>query len=163
MRDLRRREFMTLIGAAAASSVLWPLAARAQQAPMPVVGYFPGRSPMTDGPMLSAFRRGLGETGHVERGNVALEFRWAEGHYDRLPELARDLVRRKVAVIVTSGGEATAQVAKTATSTIPIVFNTGGDPVEAGLVTSFGRPGGNLTGVSSILTTLLARADEVIE
>jgi putative ABC transport system substrate-binding protein len=133
------------------------LAARAQQAPMPVIGYFSGRSPTTDGPMLSAFRQGLAETGHVEGGNVALEFRWAEGRYDRLPDLARDLVRRKVAVIVTSGGEVTAQAAKTATSTIPIVFNSGGDPVEAGLVASFGRPGGNLTGVSSILTALVPK------
>jgi putative ABC transport system substrate-binding protein len=148
-----RREFITLLGSAAA----WPLAALAQQAAMPIIGYFSGRSPVTDLPMLSAFRQGLAETGHVEDRNVAIEFRWAEGRYDRLPELARDLVRRKVAVIVTSGGEATAQAAKAATSTIPIVFNIGGDPVEAGLVASFNRPGSNLTGVSSVTTTLMPK------
>jgi putative ABC transport system substrate-binding protein len=150
---IRRREFITLLGGAAAA---WPLAARAQQ-PMPVIGYFSGRSPVTDAPMLSAFRQGLSETDYVEGRNVAIEFRWAEGRYDRLPELVHDLVRRKVAVIVTSGGESTAQAAKSATSTIPIVFNSGGDPVEAGLVASFSRPGGNLTGVSSILSTFMAK------
>ena len=147
-----RRDFVTLIGSAAA----WPLAARAQ-APMPVIGYFSGRSPVTDVPMLSAFRQGLSDAGYVEGRNVAIEFRWAEGRYDRLPDLVQDLVRRKVAVIVTSGGEPTAQAAKAATSTIPIVFNTGGDPIEAGLVASFTRPGGNLTGVSSILSTLMPK------
>jgi putative ABC transport system substrate-binding protein len=139
-------------GAAAA----WPLAARAQ-APMPVIGYLSGRSPVTDVPMLSAFRQGLSDTGYVEGRNVAIEFRWAEGRYDRLPELVHDLVRRKVAVIVTSGGESTAQAAKAATSTTPIVFNVGGDPVEVGLVASFSRPGGNLTGVSSISATLMPK------
>jgi putative ABC transport system substrate-binding protein len=151
---MKRREFITLLGGAAAAR---PRAAWAQQRSMPIIGYFSGRSPGTDVPMLSAFRRGLAEMGHVEDRNVAIEFRWAEGRYDRLPELARDLVRRKVAVIVTSGGEATAQAAKAATSTIPIVFNIGGDPVEAGLVASFNRPGGNLTGVSSITTTLMPK------
>ena len=151
---MKRREFITLFGGAA---VVWPLAARAQQPAMPVIGYFSGRSPVTDGPMLSAFRQGFSETGFVEGRNVAIEFRWAEGRYERLPELVHDLVRRKVAVIVTSGGEASAQAAKAATSTIPIVFNTGGDPVEAGLVASFSRPGGNLTGVSSVTTTLMPK------
>src|SRR5262249_55396713 len=136
-RRTRRREFIMLLGGAAAS---WPLAARAQQA-MPVIGYFSGRSPVTDGPMLSAFRQGFSETGLVEGRNVAIEFRWAEGRYERLPELVHDLVSRKVAVIVTSGGEASAQAAKASTSTIPIVFNIGGDPVEAGFVASFSRPG----------------------
>src|SRR5882672_3615940 len=155
---MRRRELITLLGgAAAAPSLLWPLAARAQQGSMPVIGYFSGRSPVTDVPMLSAFRQGLNDTGYVEGRNVAIEFRWAEGRYDRLPELALDLVRRKVAVIVTSGGESTAQAAKAATSTIPIVFNAGGDPVEAGLVASFSRPGGNLTGVSSLLATIMPK------
>src|SRR5262250_3112837 len=149
----KRREFITLLGGVAA----WPIAARAQQSAMPVIGYFSGRSPVTDGPMLSAFRQGFSETGFVEGRNVAIEFRWAEGRYERLPELVHDLVRRKVAVIVTSGGEASAQAAKAATSTIPIVFNTGGDPVEAGLVASFSRPGGNLTGVSSVTTTLMPK------
>jgi putative ABC transport system substrate-binding protein len=148
---MRRRDFITLLGGAAAMPVA------AQQAPMPVIGYFSGRSPVTDVPMLSAFRQGLAETGHIEDRNVAIEFRWAEGRYDHLPEMARDLVRRKVAVIVTSGGEATAQAAKAATSTIPIVFNAGGDPVDAGLVASFSRSGGNLTGVSSILSLLFAK------
>jgi putative tryptophan/tyrosine transport system substrate-binding protein len=131
VEPMRRREFITLVGGAAAT---WPLAARAQQSAMPVIGYFSGRSPVTDVPMLSAFREGFSETGFIEGRNVAIEFRWAEGRYERLPELVRDLVRRKVAVIVTSGGEASAQAAKAATSTIPIVFNTGGDPVEAGLL-----------------------------
>src|SRR5262249_36124211 len=153
MLDIRRRQFITLLGGAAAA---WPLAARAPQ-PMPVIGYFNGRSPVTDGPMLSAFRQGFSETGFVGGRDVAIEVRWAEGRYERLPELLHDLVRRKVAVIVTSGGEASAQAAKAATSTIPIVFNTGGDPVEAGLVASFSRPGGNLTGISSVSTTLMAK------
>jgi ABC transporter substrate binding protein len=112
---------------------------------------------VTDGPMLSAFRQGFSETGFVEGRNVAIEFRWAEGRYERLPELVHNLVRRKVAVIVTSGGEASAQAPKAATSTIPIVFNTGGDPVEAGLVASFSRPKGNLTGVSSVSTMLMPK------
>jgi len=151
---MRRREFISLLGGAAAA---WPFISRAQQPAMPVIGYFSGRSPVSDVPMLSAFRQGLNETGYVEGRNVAIEFRWAEGRYDRLPELVQDLVRRKVAVIVTSGGEATARAAKAATSTIPIVFNTGGDPVEADLVASFSRPGGNLTGVSSVLNTLMPK------
>jgi putative ABC transport system substrate-binding protein len=119
---MRRREFITLLGGAAA----WPLAARAQQ-PMPVIGYFSARSPVTDVPMLSAFQQGLNETGYVEGQNVAIEFRWAEGRSDRLLELAHDLVRRKVAVIVTTGGESTARAVKAATSTIPIVFISGSD------------------------------------
>ena len=151
-RAVNRRAFIGLLGGAA-----WSIAARAQQPAMPVIGYFSGRSPVSDVPMLSAFRQGLNETDYAEGRNVAIEFRWAEGRYDRLPELVHDLVRRNVAVIVTSGGEPTAQAAKAATSTIPIVFNAGGDPVEAGLVASFSRPGGNLTGVSSILNTLMPK------
>src|SRR5262245_65151148 len=120
---IRRREFITVLGGAAAA---WPLAARAQQAALPVIGYFSGRSPVTDGPMLSAFRQGFSETGFVEGRNVAIEFRWAEGRYERLPELVHNLVRRQLAVIVSSGGEASAQTAKAATSNIPIVFNIGG-------------------------------------
>src|SRR5262245_48275928 len=156
--QLRRRAFIGLLGGAAT----WPLAARAQPAAMPVIGYFSTRSPVSDVPMLSAFRQGLNESDYVEGRNVRFEFRWAEGRYERLPELAHDLVRRNVAVIVTSGGAATAHAAKAATSTIPIVFNTGGDPVEAGLVASFSRPGGNLTGVSSILDTLMPKQFDLL-
>ena len=149
---MRRRAFITLLGGAAA----WPLAARAQQ-PMPVIGYFSARSPVTDGSMLSAFRQGLSDTGFVEGRNVAMELRWAEGRDDRLLELAHDLVRRRVAVIITTGGESTARAVKAATSTIPIVFISGSDPVESGLVASLSRPGGNLTGVSSILSPLVPK------
>jgi ABC-type uncharacterized transport system substrate-binding protein len=148
-----RRDFFRLIGGTAAA---WPLAARAQQ-PMPVIGYFSARSLVTDGRMLSAFRQGLSETGYVEGRNVAMEFRWAEGRYDRLLELAHDLIDRKVAVIVTTGGESTARAVKAATSSIPIVFISGSDPVESGLVASLSRPGANITGVSSILSPLMPK------
>jgi putative tryptophan/tyrosine transport system substrate-binding protein len=151
---MRRREFIALVGGAAA---VWPLAARAQQSALPVIGYFSARSPVTDGPMLSAFRQGLNDTGFVEGRNVAMEFRWAEGRDDRLLELAHDLVRRRVAVIITTGGESTARAVKAATSTIPIVFISGSDPVESGLVASLNPPGGNLTGVSSILSPLVPK------
>ena len=150
---MRRREFIAgLCGAAAC-----PVVALAQQAAMPVIGYFSARSPVTDGPMLSAFRQGLNDTGFVEGRNVAMEYRWAEGRDDHLLELAHDLVRRRVAVIVTTGGESTARAVKAASSTIPVVFISGIDPVESGLVASLSRPGGNLTGVSSILLSLIPK------
>src|SRR5262245_54150467 len=150
---IRRREFITLLAGAAA----WPLTVHAQQPTMPVIGYFSARSPVTDVRMLSIFRQGLKETGYVEGRNVAIELRWAEGRYDLLLELAHDLVSRKVAVIVTTGGESTARAAKAATSTIPIIFISGSDPVESGLVASLNRPGGNVTGVSSILSPLMPK------
>src|SRR5262249_36998902 len=130
-------------------------ALRAQQKAMPVVGYLSTASPGENAPAVAAFRQGLSETGHVEGQNVAIEDRWAEGHYDRLLALAADLVDRQVDVIVTEGGDSSAFAAKRATSTIPIVFHTGTDPVESGLVTSLARPGGNLTGVSLVTTELM--------
>jgi len=151
---MRRREFLSVLGGAAAASASWPRASCAQAPTMPVIGYVSARSSATDGPMLAAFRQGLTKTGYLEGKNVAIEFRWAEGRYDRLPALVDDLVRRNVAVIVTSGGEPSATAAHAATSAIPVVFNIGGDPVKAGLVRSLSRPGGNLTGVSSFLSNL---------
>ncbi len=139
---MRRREFIGLVGGAAA----WPLVGRAQQATPPVIGWMSARSPEDSAHLLAAFREGLGTIGFIEGQNVLFEFRWARGQYDQLPALASDLVSRGVAVICALGGDVSGLAAQKATATIPIVFGMGGDPIELGLVKSFNRPGGNLTG-----------------
>ncbi len=155
---MRRREFITLFGGAAAA---WPLAVRAQQPAMPMVGFLGSGSPQSDAFRMAAIRQGLNESGYVEGRNVAFEYRWAEDHNERLPAMAADLVRREAAVIVLFG-TTSVMAAKQATATIPIVFAIGGDPITSGLVASLARPGGNITGVSFLINTLVAKQVEVL-
>jgi putative tryptophan/tyrosine transport system substrate-binding protein len=151
---MRRRDFITLLGTTAAA---WPFVARAQQPAIPVIGYLHGGSPAPFAHLIAEFRSALRESGYIEGQNVAIEYRWANGQYDRLPELASDLVKRNVAVIVTSGGSVPALAAKKSTSTIPILFSAGDDPVKVGLVAGLSRPEGNVTGVNVLIGALDAK------
>jgi putative tryptophan/tyrosine transport system substrate-binding protein len=155
---MRRREFINVLGSVAA----WPLAARAQQPTMPVIGFLNSQSPEGYAEPLRGLRQGLKESGYVEGENLAIEYRWADNQMERLPELAAELVGRRVALIITTGGPSSALSAKAATTAIPIVFNIGDDPVKVGLVASFARPGGNLTGVSFLGIELIAKRLELL-
>ena len=158
MSVIRRREFITLLGGAAA----WPLAVGAQQAAMPVIGFLGGGSPDAFAHVVNAFRQGLYETGFAEGQNVTIEYRWAEGQYDRLPALVADLIRQKSAVIVATGGDVGVRAAKKAATAIPIVFTSGSDPVAADFVSSLNRPGGNVTGVSLFVSVLEGKKLELL-
>ena len=159
---MRRRDFIRLLGGTAAAAAS-PLVARAQRAPMPVIGYLSSESPAADAVRTAGFRKGLGETGFVEGQNVAFEYHSADGDYGRLPELAADLVRRQVAVIAAIGGTAPAIAAKRATSTIPVVFNIGADPAQLGLVNSLNHPGTNMTGVVVLSTELAGKRLQLLK
>lgn len=155
---MQRRDFIKVI---AGSIVAWPLAARAQQ-PMPVVGFLNGESPERYARFAAAFRQGLGETGYIEGQNVTIEYRWAEGHYDRLPALVIELIERKPAVIAACGGDGSTFAAHAATTTIPIVFLMGSDPTKYGVVASYNKPGGNLTGVTLMLNDFMPKRLELL-
>src|SRR5262247_3851893 len=155
---MRRREFITLLGGA----VVWPIAARAQQSAIPVVGFVSGRSPRSDALLVEDFRRGLRENGFTEGQNVALEFRWADGRLDRLPAMIAELIERKVTVLFAGAADVAAGALRVASAIVPVVFANGSDPVETGLVASFNRPGGNLTGVSVITNTLWPKRIELL-
>src|SRR5262249_4062482 len=159
MFDKRRREFVTLLGGAAT----WPFAARAQQQAMSMIGFVSSRAPGESAGVVAAFRRGLSEAGFVEGQNLAIAFRWAEGHYDRLPALTAELVNLRVAVLFAAGGPPSAFAAKEATSTIPVVFSAVSDPVRLGLVPSLSRPGGNVTGMSLLNSELVAKCAQLLK